>query len=158
MLDSIPGGARPDVTRWDRVTQHLLDRTRIDPKVADRLPLAQPIYHHRVAHPRIQFHSLYPPPFTAIRKGLSLTEFYSGATTHSGRFSEGLLLRRFQIAVIGKRMNQTDLKMTGIASSVRCGSSEGDEYMGRGRRRDYFSIFCMFGSQSNIWRPGTEWR
>jgi hypothetical protein len=47
-----------------------------------------------VAHPRIQFHSLHPPPFAAIRKGLSLTEFYSGATRFSGRFSEGLLLRR----------------------------------------------------------------
>ena len=55
------------------------------------------IYHHRVAHPRIQFHSLHPPPFAVIRKGLSLTDSYSGATRHSGRFSEGLLLRRSHI-------------------------------------------------------------
>jgi len=40
---------------------------------------------------------LYSGVDTAIRKGLSLTEFYSGATTHSGRFSEGLLLRRSHI-------------------------------------------------------------
>ncbi|MFP6772305.1 MAG: hypothetical protein VCE74_08195, partial [Alphaproteobacteria bacterium] len=66
----------------------------IDPKPASRFPLAQTIYHHRLAHPRIQFHSLHPPPFAVIRKGLSLTDSYSGATRHSGRFSEGLLLRR----------------------------------------------------------------
>ena len=87
---------RPDITRWDRITQHLPDRARINPKTTSRFSLAQPIYHYRVAHPRIQFHSLHPPPFAAIRKGLSLTEFYAGATTHSGRFSEGLLFRRSQ--------------------------------------------------------------
>jgi hypothetical protein len=32
----------------------------------------------------------------AIRKGLSLTDYCSGATRQSGRFSEGLLLRRSQ--------------------------------------------------------------
>jgi len=47
-----------------------------------------------VAHPRIQFHSLHPPPFAVICKGLSLTDYYAGATRLSGRFSEGLLLRR----------------------------------------------------------------
>ena len=45
---------------------------------------------------RMQFHSLHPPAFAAIRKGLSLTEFYSGATRLSDRFNEGLLLRRSQ--------------------------------------------------------------
>ena len=34
------------------------------------------------------------PPFAPKCKGLSLTEFCSGATRLSGRFSEGLLLRR----------------------------------------------------------------
>jgi hypothetical protein len=82
----------PDITRWNRIAQHLPDRARIDPKAASRFALAQPLYHYRVPHPRIQFHSLHPPPFAEIRKGLSLTDFYAGATGLSGRFSEGLLL------------------------------------------------------------------
>ena len=44
---------RPDITRRHRIAQHLLDRARIGPKAASRLPLAQPLDHHRVAHPRI---------------------------------------------------------------------------------------------------------
>ena len=51
-----------------------------DPKATSRFSLAQSIYHDRVAYPRIQFHSLHPPPFASIRKGLSLTEFCSGTT------------------------------------------------------------------------------
>ena len=78
----------------NKCSDYMTKRGRINPKVASRFSLAQPIYHHRVAHPRIKFHSLHPPPFASIRKGLSLTEFYSGATRLSGRFSEGLLLRR----------------------------------------------------------------
>ena len=54
-----------------------------------RVALAQPLYHHSVAHPRIQFHSLHPPPFAAIRKGLSLTDIYAGATRLSGRLHTG---------------------------------------------------------------------
>jgi hypothetical protein len=72
---------------------------RIDPKAASRFALAQPLYHYRVPHPRIQFHSLHPPPIAAIRKGLSLTDFYSGATRQTGRFCEGLLLRRSHTSV-----------------------------------------------------------
>ena len=56
----------------------------------------QTLNHYRVANPPIQFHSLHPPPFAPKCKGLSLTEFCSGATRLSGRFSEGLLLRRSQ--------------------------------------------------------------
>ena len=44
---------RPDITRWHRIAQHLPDRAWIDPKAPSRLSLAQPIYHYRVAHPRI---------------------------------------------------------------------------------------------------------
>jgi hypothetical protein len=51
----------PDITRWNRIAQHLPDRARIDPKAASRFALAQPLYHYRVPHPRIQFHSLHPP-------------------------------------------------------------------------------------------------
>ncbi len=87
---------RPDITRRYRVAQHLPDRARVDPKATSHFSLAQSIYHHRVAHPRIQFHSLHPPPFASIRKGPSLTDFYSGTTRLSGRFNEGLLLRRSQ--------------------------------------------------------------
>ena len=36
-----------------------------------------------------------------MHKGLSLTEFYSGATRLSGRFNEGLLLRRSQKPLTG---------------------------------------------------------
>ena len=57
----------------------------------------QTLNHYRVANPPIQFHSLHPPPFAPKCKGLSLTEFCSGATRLSGRFSEGLLLRRSHI-------------------------------------------------------------
>ena len=89
---------RSDITRWNRKLKHLLDRARIDPKPTSRFALAQTIYHYRVTHPRIQFHSFHPPSFAEIRKGLSLTDFNSGATRHSGRFSEGLLLRRSQSA------------------------------------------------------------
>ena len=38
-----------------------------------------------------------PPPFAPKCKGLSLTEFCSAATRLSGRFSEGLLLRRYHV-------------------------------------------------------------
>ena len=58
--------------------------------------MAQTLNHFRVANPPIQFHSLHPPPFAPKCKGLSLTEFCSGATRLSGLFSEGLLLRRSQ--------------------------------------------------------------
>ena len=57
--------------------------------------MAQTLNHYRVANPPIQFHSLHPPPFAPKCKGLSLTEFCSGATRLSGRFSEGLLLPAF---------------------------------------------------------------
>ena len=85
---------RPDITRWRRIAQHLPDRARVDPKTTSRFALAQTLNHYRVANPPIQFHSLHPPPFAPKCKGLSLTEFCSGATRLSGRFSEGLLLRR----------------------------------------------------------------
>ena len=87
---------RPDITRWHRIAQHLPDRARVDPKTTSRFALAQTLNHYRVANPPIQFHSLHPPPFALKCKGLSLTEFCSGATRLSGRFSEGLLLRRSQ--------------------------------------------------------------
>ena len=87
---------RPDITRWRRIAQHLPDRARVDPKTTSRFALAQTLNHYRVANPPIQFHSLHPPPFAPKCKGLSLTEFCSGATRLSGRFSEGLLLRRSQ--------------------------------------------------------------
>ena len=64
--------------------------------MTSRFPLALPIDYHRVTHPPIQIHSLHPPPFAQMHKGLSLTEFYSGATRLSGRLNEGLLLRRSQ--------------------------------------------------------------
>jgi hypothetical protein len=41
-----------------------------------------------------------PPPFASIRKGLSLTGVHSGAPRHSGRFSEGMLLRRSRPSTI----------------------------------------------------------
>ena len=85
---------RPDITRWHRIAQHLPDRARVDPKTTSRFALAQTLNHYRVANPPIQFHSLHPPPFAPKCKGLSLTELCSGATRLSGRFSEGLLLRR----------------------------------------------------------------
>jgi hypothetical protein len=44
---------RPHVTWRHRIAQHLLDRAWIDPKAPRRLSLAQSIYHHRVAHPRV---------------------------------------------------------------------------------------------------------
>ena len=87
---------RPDITRWHRIAQQLPDRARVDPKTTRRFALAQTLNHYRVARPPIQFHSLHPPPFAPKCKGLSLTEFCSGATRLSGRFSEGLLLRRSQ--------------------------------------------------------------
>ena len=87
---------RPDITRWHRIAQHLPDRARVDPKTTRRFALAQTLNHYRVVRPPIQFHSLHPPPFAPKCKGLSLTEFCSGATRLSGRFSEGLLLRRSQ--------------------------------------------------------------
>ncbi|WP_368413203.1 hypothetical protein, partial [Dongia sp.] len=37
-----------------------------------------------------------PPPSANQAKGYLLPDFYSGATRLSGRFSEGLLLRRLQ--------------------------------------------------------------
>ena len=88
---------RPDITRWHRIAQHLPDRARVDPKTTSRFALAQTLNHYRVANPPIQFHSLHPPPFAPKCKGLSLTEFCSGATRLSGRFSGGLLLRRSQL-------------------------------------------------------------
>ena len=97
-----PFTALSDITRRHRIAQHLLERARIDPKAARRLSLAQSLYHHRVAHSRVKFHSLHPPPFAAIRKGLSLLDFYSGATGQTGRFSEGLLLRRSHSAINGQ--------------------------------------------------------
>ena len=90
---------RPDITRWHRIAQHLPDRARVDPKTTSRFALAQTLNHYRVANPPIQFHSLHPPPFAPKCKGLSLTEFCSGATRLSGRFSEGLLLRRSHLLV-----------------------------------------------------------
>ena len=39
-----------------------------------------------------------PPPPTHRAKGYLLPDFYSGATGHPGRFSEGFLLRRLQPA------------------------------------------------------------
>ena len=91
---------RPDITRWHRIAQHLPDRARVDPKTTSRFALAQTLNHYRVANPPIQFHSLHPPPFAPKCKGLSLTEFCSGATRLSGRFSEGLLLRRSQSTLV----------------------------------------------------------
>ena len=88
---------RPDITRWHRIAQHLPDRARVDPKTTSRFALAQTLNHYRVANPPIQFHSLHPPPFAPKCKGISLTEFCSGATRLSGRFSEGLLLRRSHV-------------------------------------------------------------
>ena len=93
---------RPDITRWHRIAQHLPDRARVDPKTTSRFALAQTLNHYRVANPPIQFHSLHPPPFAPKCKGLSLTEFCSGATRLSGRFSEGLLLRRFSVSQVSK--------------------------------------------------------
>ena len=87
-------GPDPHIAGRHRETEHLLHCPRINPKMTSRFPLALPIDHHRVTHPRIQIHSLHPPPFAQMHKGLSLTEFYSGATRLSGRFNEGLLLRR----------------------------------------------------------------
>ena len=73
---------------------YILGPALVDPKTTSRFALAQTLNHYRVANPPIQFHSLHPPPFAPKCKGLSLTEFCSGATRLSGRFSEGLLLRR----------------------------------------------------------------
>ena len=102
----------------------MLEGKRLASKAARRSALAQPLYHHRVAHTRIQFHSLHPPPFAAIRKGLSLTDFYSGATRLSGRFSEGLLLRRSQVKVsvcIGRTRQRNGLEqreLRGVPSTL----------------------------------------
>ena len=107
---------RPDITRWHRIAQHLPDRARVDPKTTSRFALAQTLNHYRVANPPIQFHSLHPPPFAPKCKGLSLTEFCSGATRLSGRFSEGLLLRRSHpmMSII------TEHRMCWLSADVPC--------------------------------------
>ena len=87
---------RPDITRWHRIAQHLPDRARVDPKTTSRFALAQTLNHYRVANPPIQFHSLHPPPFAPKMQRAIADGICSGATRLSGRFSEGLLLRRSQ--------------------------------------------------------------
>ena len=74
--------------------------------------MAQTLNHYRVANPPIQFHSLHPPPFAPKCKGLSLTEFCSGATRLSGRFSEGLLLRRSQFHLVSRLYERTSIIVT----------------------------------------------
>ena len=114
---------RPDI---HRIAQHLPDRARVDPKTTSRFALAQTLNHYRVANPPIQFHSLHPPPFAPKCKGLSLTEFCSGATRLSGRFSEGLLLRRSQsllspVSRFDPRPHaRGDLRGRFLTSTARC--------------------------------------
>jgi hypothetical protein len=45
----------------------------------------------------IELHALHPRPLPLSDKGYLLLDFHSGATGLPGRFSEGFLLRRFQI-------------------------------------------------------------
>ena len=52
---------------------------------------------HRMADPPIQLHALHPsPPASNRQRAYQLSDFCSGAAGQSGRFTEGLLLRRLQ--------------------------------------------------------------
>ena len=45
---------------------------------------------------KIKIHPLHPPPPPKRQRAVQLPDFFSGATERSGRFNEGLLLRRAQ--------------------------------------------------------------
>ena len=144
---------RPDITRWNRIAQHLPDRARVDPKTTSRFALAQTLNHYRVANPSIQFHSLHPPPFAPKCKGLSLTEFCSGATRLSGRFSEGLLLRRSQ-----PRTGRTSTATRSPSSSSRPfdSCSENSVILHKVSGRTLRQFIPHFPSELNIRYPEME--
>ena len=81
--------------RRRRELHHLGDRARVDSKPSRRRAMAQPLDPNRVANPPIKLHALHPPPSAnSNAKSCVLPDFCSGATGKSGRFNEGLLLRR----------------------------------------------------------------
>src|SRR6202166_4151134 len=89
------------VTRRHRELHHLVHGPRIDPKPTGRRPLAQPLNPNCMPHLQIEIHVLHPPPSAESKaKGYWLPDFYSGATGIPGRFSEGLLLRRLETAIM----------------------------------------------------------
>src|SRR5262249_39337227 len=78
--------------------QHLRYRPRVDPKAPRRFPPAHTFNLNRKTNLSVKLHALHPSAPAAFRQRPSLPDFYSGATGLSGRFSEGFLLRRLQLA------------------------------------------------------------
>ena len=92
------------VTRRHRELHHLVHSPRINPEPARCRPLAQSLNSNRMPHLQIEIHVLHPSPSAESKaKGYLLLDFYSGATGLPGRFSEGLLLRRLDIAKLPER-------------------------------------------------------
>ena len=87
--------AGPTLPFWPRHAASRLS-VRASPWIAP----APPLKCFLAALPACSF--CHSPPFAPINKGLLLMEFYSGATRLSGRFNEGLLLRRSQLITSAK--------------------------------------------------------
>ena len=76
-------------------------RSMLDSKPSRRRAMAQPLDLNRVANATIKLHALHPPPFAdPTQRDICCRTFAPGAAGKSGRFSERLLLRRLQPAVL----------------------------------------------------------
>lgn len=87
------------VARRHRMAQHLRHRLRINAKPPRSFPLAHSLNMARMAYPCIQLHWLHPHPSGRSNRpeDKQATEFYAAAARQTGRFREGVSLRRLQI-------------------------------------------------------------
>ena len=146
-LASHTGGLRPPVAGRHRELQHLVDGPRINPKPPRDRPLAQPLNPNRMSYLRVEAprpSSLAPRPNQA-KCFLAAGFLLRGATlNHSGRFTEGFLLRCLDIGKPSVIMTWVSasmswylrlphgaangLKLTTRAPAIRREAAGGDEH------------------------------
>src|SRR4051812_32827107 len=86
----------PPVPGRYRKRQHLGHRSRVNPKAPRRLPPAHTLNLNRITNLRIELHALHPPAPAACRQRPFAAGFLLRRPARlPGRFSEGLLPRRF---------------------------------------------------------------
>src|SRR3954453_16805882 len=87
----------PPVPGRYRKRQHLGHRSRVNPKAPRRLPPAHTLNLNRITNLRIELPPLHPPAPAACRQRPFAAGFLLRRPARlPGRFSEGLLPRRFQ--------------------------------------------------------------
>src|SRR3954454_893197 len=112
----------PPVPGRYRKRQHLGHRSRVNPKAPRRLPPAHTLNLNRITNLRIELHALHPPAPAACRQRPFAAGFLLRRPARlPGRFSEGLLPRRFHSTLCGARKAVRKRLTTWLVARPVCG-------------------------------------